>query len=522
MKRKDNIFTDVSLSGVPSSTFDLSHERKLTFQMGELVPFCCREAVPGDRWRISQVNLLRLMPLINPVMHKVRVKTEWFFVPNRIIYGGWENFITGVDALAAPYVTLDDTVAVGSVADHIGIPPGSYEEQPINISALPMAAYLRIYDEWYRDQNQIAEQYTDLVPGDNTMVYFGEYNNPPLKRAWRHDYFTSALSTPQQGTEVDLPLGIGIVSPVPGTTASGNVRKSSDGSLVTGNDSPLQTDTGLLVSDNAGVDTGAYYDPNGTLQVELDPTPLSDLREAFSLQSFLERSMRVGKRYFEQIKGHFNVNSPDSRLQRPELIGRFVQNMTISEVLATAQSTADGVAVGSMAGHGISVGGDSLSFNVPEHGWIMGIISVLPDTAYQDGIDRQFTKFDRLDYLWPEFANLGEQAILNKEVVAHDVPIGASFPADGVWGYISRYAEYRYIPDGVSGEFRDTLSSWHMGRIFNPASPPDLNSDFISADPTKRIFAVTDDEDDHIVSQIILKIDCDRKLPRQGIPSTLR
>lgn len=513
MKRKDNIFTDVTLEGVPSSTFDLSHERKLTFQMGELVPFCCRHAIPGDRWNISQVNLLRLMPLINPIMHKVRVKTEWFFVPERIVYSGFEDWVTGVGSAAKPYIQLDGNISVGTLADHIGVPPGNYEEQPINVDAIPFAAYFMIWDEWYRDQNQQTETFNALSPGNNSLTYYAKINDVPLKRAWRHDYFTAALPTPQQGAEVDLPLGL--VKVVDNTK---NVLfKDTPGTAQGEGALTALAGTGVI---SGSVSGAGHIDPNGTLGV--DDTPISDLREAFSLQAFLERSMRVGKRYFEQIRGHFNVKSPDSRLQRPELIGTFVQNMTISEVLATAQSTADGVAVGTMAGHGISVGGDSLSFQVPEHGWIFGIISVIPDTAYQDGIDRQFTKFDRLEYLWPEFANLGEQAILNKEVCAHDVPAGAGYPADGVWGYIPRYSEYRYIPDSVSGEFRSTLASWHMGRIFNPSSPPQLNELFIAADPTQRIYAVTDPSEDHVVSQVILKISCDRKLPRQGIPSTLR
>jgi len=519
MKRKDNIFTSVDLPPVESSTFDLSHERKLTFQMGELVPFMCREAVPGDNWRIQQINLLRLMPLINPVMHKVRVKTEWFFIPDRIIYGGWENFITGVDPVAAPYIELDGDISVGTLADHIGIPPGNYEEQPVKVLALPFAAYFMVWDEWYRDQNQSPTTYVDLVPGNNTLTYFAKINDVPLKRAWRHDYFTSALPTPQQGAQVDIPLGEVKVKGYGTGEPHMLVKNKVSGAVIVGGD---------VTADNAGQlgvggppsSTLTVIDPNGTLVV--DPTTIDDLREAFTLQAFLERSMRVGKRYFEQIKGHFNQKSPDSRLQRPELIGSFVQNMTISEVLATAQSTTDGIAVGSMAGHGISVGGDSVSFQVPEHGWIMGIISVIPDTAYMDGIDRQFTKFDRLDYLWPSFAHLGEQAILNKEVCAHDVPISAAFPPDGVWGYIPRYSEYRYIPDGVSGEFRDTLDSWHMARKFDPASPPDLNEEFILANPTQRIYAVTDPAEDHVVSNVIMKISCDRKLPRQGIPATLR
>lgn len=532
MKRKDNIFTDVFMKRPESSKFDLSHEKKLTFSMGEMIPICIMETLPGDKFELNYVNLIRFMPLIAPVMHKVKVKTEYFFVPNRILWNDWEQFITGVNPgggpdVLWPYIFLDDVVPKGSIADYLGIPPGDYSTQNHEVSALPLAAYLKIYDDWYRDQNLIAPTFEDsLLPGSNDTNYKAVLLGDPLKRAWEHDYFTSALPTSQQGTDVEIPLVNLADVPVDFTAGAGGpgvFRDPVTGAILdTG--FPVTNETGPVPFPQSAFINGdpAAYDPRGSLSVDIqaEAATINDLREAFSLQAFLERSIRGGMRYIEQIRSHFGVTSSDARLQRPELIGRNVQNVTISEVLATAQNTGDGVAVGQMAGHGISVGGkDTLHYNCEEHGFIFGIISVIPDTSYQDGLNKMFSRLDRLDYAWPDFAHLGEQPILNKELIAAGTT--PPFDPDGVFGYIPRYAEYRYIPSTVAGEFRDTLSFWTLGRIFDPMAPPELNEEFVTADPSTRIFAVTTESEDHILAQVINGHEVIRKLPRYGIPSTL-
>lgn len=524
--RRDNVFDSVQAPNVERNTFDLSHDKKLTLSMGRLTPVTCMEALPGDSFDISYVNFLRFAPLIAPVMHRVKCTTDYFFVPARILWAGFEDFMTGVGTPPlAPFITLDDVVQKGSLADYLGIPPGDYSNNPIQISPLQAAAYYKIYNDWYRAQDIIPEKYVDLVPGDNTGDWFGFLNSKPLKRAWERDYFTSALPSTQQGTDVSLPLTFQDNIPVELI----NTASNSSGFLLANNTSAglggIAMDNGPTPFDRSVADNGGNdvrYDPRGSLVVDVqsEAATINDLREAFSLQAFLERTFRGGQRYIEQMWSHFRTKSSDARLQRPEFLGRSVQNMTISEVLATAQDSADGIAVGTMAGHGISVGGDgSIRYTAEEHGFIIGIMSVIPETAYQDGIHRQFTRFDRFDYAWPSFAHLGERAILQKEILAHSYP--APTDVDAVFGYVPQYSEYRYFPSMVAGEFRDTLNFWTLGRIMDPDNPPALNEEFVECSPSTRIFAVTSESEDHIVGQVLNNIKVSRMLPRYGVPSVL-
>jgi len=348
-----------------------------------------------------------------------------------------------------------------------------------------------------------------------------------LKRAWEHDYFTSCLPTTQLGTEVSLPLSVQNDIPVEffKTDEPGKIRQA-DGSLMGG---PADLQSGALPDSNLTAGgAGAVYDPAGTLVVDVNAgaASINDFREAWSFQVFLERSIRGGARYFEQLFSIWGQKSPDSRLQRPEYIGRDVQTMTIGEVLATAQSNNDGetaeINVGTMAGHGVSVGGrDGITYKCEEHGFIIGLMSIIPDTAYQNGLHKMFSKVDRLDYAVPDLAHIGEQPVLYREIMAN---LSSSAPVDptDTFGYLPQYSDYRYFPSQVAGDFRDTLAYWTLGRIFdNPAAPPQLTEEFIECNPRLDIFAVPNPDIDHVVVQVINKITVDRKLPRFSVPSSL-
>jgi len=507
-----NLFNSIKLNKPKKNSFDLTHDVKLSASMGNLTPILTLECVPGDKFNIGCESLLRFAPLIAPVMHRMDVTMHYFFVPNRILWSNWERFITDANSgIVAPYLNWSaDQEAyynsffpnskVSRFLDYLGVPPPTTGVEIQRINALPMAAYQAIYNEYYRDQNLIAEVDYQLIDGNNetSAARFAELTTL-RKRAWEHDYFTAALPFAQKGAAVDIPLG----------TISGEgavyVNNASAGTDLAG------TPYDVTVDNNTTSVTGANQLFASFDDVEAQPTTINDLRRAFRLQEWLEKNARGGTRYIESILSHFGVKSSDSRLQRPEYITGVKSPVIISEVLNTTGEDG-GLPQGTMAGHGISVSsGKSGSYYCEEHGYIIGIMSILPKTAYQQGIPKTFLKNDTLDYYFPSFANIGEQPVTQNEIYAY------TLNANDTWGYVPRYSEYKFMPSRVAGDFRTTLDYWHLGRIF--ASQPSLNQTFITCDPsnTTRIFAV-EDGTDPLFCHVLNKIQAVRPMPKYGTP----
>ena len=505
-----NLFNSIKLERPKKNVFDLTHDVKLSADMGNLTPILTLECVPGDKFELGCESLIRFSPLIAPVMHRMDVSMHYFFVPNRILWENWEKFITDANSGAVmPYFsstlfTPDYSPAwptARSTADYLGVPPPDNGTTAVNINALPFAAYQCIYNEYYRDQNLIAPVDYKLVDGNNYI------DNPNFiaktklrKRAWEHDYFTAALPFAQKGAAVDIPLGqINQDVPVLTTTSGGTVLQGAPGY------------TNQNVAED-GIPTPPFANNTlyaSTKDLELQPTTINDLRRAFRLQEWLEKNARGGTRYIESILTHFGVRSSDKRLQRPEYITGVKSPVIISEIVNTTGQT-EGLPQGNMAGHGMSVSsGRSGSYYCEEHGYIIGIMSVMPKTAYQQGIPKTFLKNDTLDYYWPSFAHIGEQPVVNNELYAYTAT------GEDTFGYVPRYSEYKFMPSRVAGDFRDELDFWHLGRIFE--EQPQLSAAFVECEPTKRVFAVEDGVQS-LYCHVLNKIKAVRPMPKFGTP----
>ncbi|AXL14852.1 major capsid protein [Microviridae sp.] len=430
--------------------FNLSHEHKTSVDMGLLIPVMCEEVLPGDTFSHSATALSRVAPLQNPLMHRVELRLHTFYVPNRILWSGWEDFITGKDDVTPkPIIT---TTGTGSkLLDHLGIPPTI---AGLEIDAMPVQAYNLIWNEFYRDQ----DLQTDRDPLDVSLA----------NCAWQKDYFTIARPQPQQGEPEAIPIT--------GSDAQVNIKGANytpgvDSVIRAGNVSPEGTQPANAW--NATDGTSQLVTALGTGEIAID-----DLRRALALQRFAEARMRFGSRYIDYLR-YMGVNPTDGRLDRPEYLGGGKQTLSFSEVLATAETTEANV--GDMYGHGIAMGKQNHYRKMfEEHGWCITLLSARPKTVYANQLPRKFTRTAAMDYYQKELEVLPWQEVNQREVDA------AGDPAQ-VFGYVPRFEEYRHGVSQVSATLREgTEVDWTMARIFD--TPPTLNSSFIECTPTDRIY----------------------------------
>lgn len=529
---KDSIFNSVPVAQVKRTTFDLSHEVKQTQNMGQLCPALTMEIMPGDTINIDPQALIRMQPMISPVMHRVKAQVHCFFVPLRLLWKSFPNWLVGQGTAATkvhPWVGVEEfetKFPMGSLADYLGLPTDvdiPYQER---MSAFPAAAYAKIYNDWYRDETIQPYVIVD-TDEDNVISDDGGYQGAltdlmlgqPLRRAWNRDYLTSCLPEPQKGDPVSLPLTQMTNIPVELVSTVNAQRLVDDTSGTPSVDGPLESSGADLTIKTLTDNVPTWLDPNGTLGVNLqaEAVDIETLRRAIVLQAFLETNARGGTRYVEHVQAHFNQRSSDARLQNSEYVGGVSSDIILTEVTATAPGTLEEQAfpIGDMAGHGIgAMGGETISFHAEEHGIFMAIVNVQPKSTYQQGLHRMWSKSQKYDYPYPMFAHLGEQAVLNKEVAVVTGMDYAKF--NETWGYIPRYAEYKYFNDRVAAQMKQQFNTYSFTRIFEDF--PELNDDFIKCIPPLTPFFFQDPDDHHLIIRMMFKIWATRPLPKYGEP----
>lgn len=569
-----NLFNSIRVRPPKSNRFNLSHDVKLTAKFGKITPILCQDCLPGDVFKLNTELICRFAPMVAPIMTEVNVYTHFYFVPKRLLWDSFKSFITGgEDGEETPLYprlrlingTPNDPKRYGnlfhpgSLADYLNFPVLSdinwiHPDNQIDLDALPFRAYQLIWNEYYRDQNLMDE--VDIMKDVDGITVVSTSSKASLglmqmrNRSWKKDYFTSALPWAQRGDEVELPLqGTADLLYNPDVSSIGLTGPAL--SYIKG--SRPDTDSGL-VSHRSGADTWrlgteAYPDspsylsnqnspsssPDDAVYVNLTKSRLqqlvqgvdlsgassatiNELRRAIKAQEFLELAARGGSRYIEQIYAYFGVRSSDARLQRPEFLGGGKSRVAITDVLQTSQTT-ETSAQATPSGHAISAQrSHSFKFRCEEHGYIIGVMSVMPKAAYMQGLPRMYQKFDRLDHYWPQFAHLGEQEIKTNEIYCNPSLPSAQDKGDTTFGYTPRYAEYKYMMDSIHGDFRDSLSFWHMGRIF--ADAPALNEAFLTnvEDAANRVFNVVDEDVDKIWINVHHNLKALRKMPKYGTP----
>ena len=526
-----NPFNSVAVKEPDRNVFNLSHNVNLTCNFGELVPIMCREVLPGDTWKHSSHVFMRFAPQLAPVLSNINVSIMSFFVPNRLLYKGWETFITGgkngdskltndrgdyIDfsgkvvtspiTCAKPFYRFPDINLIenwekefllnGSLLDYIGYPTfnkisditqTTLQKYPL-IDALPIHAYRQIVNDYFINRN-ISDTDACTIPvwlnGTNVIGQKAENHFTSLLKLahinYSMDYFTSCLPDLQRGSQIAIGKQENVYY-----QAGGNTFVKDDAGHTINDESILHSNASgnLFAVDNnllANIDNSANLFVNNT-------TTIQELRYLTRLQQWLETSERVGSRYTDLLKGFFGVTSSDARLQRAEYLGGSIIPVVKSDIEQTSESQT--TALGTLGGKSIAVGqSNTFTKYFEEHGWLFTILCCMPDITYINTLDRQFLRFNRFSYYWTQFAQLSEQAVTARELFTPTTDAQCTgYDADDIFGYQQRYAEYRFISNTAHGDFKDTLSYWIFPRVFDKS--PQLNSSFLkSTDVPQTSFA---------------------------------
>lgn len=533
---------------ISRSRFDRSCSVKTSFNVGDLIPFYVDEVLPGDTHQIDTSKVVRLQTLITPMMDNLYLDTYYFFVPNRLVWNHWKEF-NGENTESAWIPSVDYTVpqitspaggwSVGTIADYMGLPTGV---ENLSVSALPFRCYSLICSEWFRDQNLCDPLNVPVDDSTVVGVNTGDFvtdccrGGKPYRAAKYHDYFTSCLPSPQKGPDVQIPVAeaqnlpvVGLTSEIPASLNSVSPvwkNPSFSDKPFTGYTTYTQNNRDLTSRSGNDISTASlpssYISNLWAIQSgEVTAATINQLRIAFQIQKMYEKDARGGTRYIEVLKAHFGVTSPDARLQRPEYLGGNRIPISVNQVIQQS-GTSDGTTPqGNVAGMSHTTDNNSdFTRSFTEHGYIIGLMVCRYDHTYQQGIERHWSRKTRFDYYWPAFANIGEQAVLNKEIYSD----GSSADSE-VFGYQEAWADYRYKPSRVTGEMRSSyaqsLDSWHLADDY--AALPKLSPTWIFEDPSNvdRVLAVQSSKSNQLFADLYIQNRTTRPMPMYSVPGLI-
>lgn len=537
------------------SRFPRNFSHKTTFNAGQVIPFYVDEVLPGDTFKVKTSKVVRMQTLLTPVMDNVYLDTYYFFVPNRIVWTHWKQFM-GENTESAWIPTVEYEVPqltapadtgwqIGTLADYMGVPTGV---PGLSVNALPFRAYALIMNEWFRNENltdplQIPMDDATVV-GVNTGNYVTDVakGGLPFVASKYRDYMTACLPSPQKGPDVTIsvaegnlpvftssdktPSSVQTGAPLFGLWQSKSTEFRDSGQF--GLASPYGDNSNVIyqrTSSPTSVTSGYVgFEPQNlwtNIGSDVAVATINQLRMAFQIQKFYERAARGGSRYIEVLKSHFGVTSPDARLQRPEYLGGNRIPININQVIQNSGTVEGSTPLGDTGAMSLTtdVHGD-FSKSFVEHGFVIGVMVARYDHTYQQGLERFWSRKSMFDYYWPEFANIGEMAVLNKEIYAQ-----GNAEDDEVFGYQEAWADYRYKPSRVSGEMRSayaqSLDVWHLADDYSQL--PSLSDSWIREDPANinRVLAVSDNVSAQFFCDVYVQNYTTRNMPLYSIPGLI-